>query len=116
MSIKNILSITEARKNIFNLADQVQKKGVYYTLVERGRPKAVLMSAEQFASWQETMDVLREMPNLPKEIKRAEKEFARGECVALEEVLVKQGYVLADKAKKKYVPNSPAKKRHQRTK
>jgi prevent-host-death family protein len=116
MSTKNILSITEARKNIFKLSDNVQKAGVYYTLVQHGRPKAVLMSADQFDSWQETMEVLREMPDLPREIKKAREEFKRGEYVTLEEVLAKEGYVLADKAKNKYVPSSSAKKRAKRIK
>jgi len=56
------------------------------------------------------------MPDLPKEIEKAKKEFERGEYVTWEEVLAKQGYVLADKAKKKYVSNSSAKKRGQRAK
>jgi antitoxin YefM len=116
MSSKNILSITEARKNIFKLSDNVQKEGVYYTLIEHGRPKAVLMSADEFDSWQETMDVLREMPDLPQEIEKAKKEFERGQTVTLEEVLAKQGYVLADKAKKKYVPSRSAKKSGKRIK
>jgi prevent-host-death family protein len=116
MITKNILSITEARKNIFKLSDAVQKSGVYYTLVQHGRPKVVLMSADEFDSWQETMDVLREMPNLPKEIKKAREEFKRGEYVTLEAVLAKEGYVLADKAKNKYVPSGSAKKRAKRIK
>jgi prevent-host-death family protein len=111
MTTKNILSITEARQNIFKLAKNVQKEGVYYTLVQYGRPKAVLMSADEFESWQETMDVLREMPDLPREIKKAREEFKRGEYVTLQEVLAKEGYVLADKAKNKYVPSGSAKKR-----
>lgn len=48
MRIKTTLPITEARKNIFFLADEVQKKKNYYTLTEHGRPKAVLVSAEKF--------------------------------------------------------------------
>jgi len=115
MSTKNILSITEARKNIFKLSDAVQKSGVYYTFVQHGRPKVVLMSADEFDSWQETMDVLREMPDLPREIKKAREEFKRVEYVILEKVLAKQGYVLADKAKKSYVPFGDKPKSRQRT-
>ena len=73
MSSKNILSITEARKNIFKLSDNVQKAGVYYTLVQHGRPKAVLMSADQFDSWQETMEVMRDFPDLKNDIKKLAK-------------------------------------------
>jgi prevent-host-death family protein len=48
MRTKNILPITEARKNIFALAENVQSQKSYYTLTEHGRPKAVLVSAEKF--------------------------------------------------------------------
>lgn len=48
MKIKTTLPITEARKNIFNIAEEVQKTGVYYTLTEHGRPKMVMLSAEKF--------------------------------------------------------------------
>ncbi|MFA5248650.1 MAG: type II toxin-antitoxin system Phd/YefM family antitoxin [Patescibacteria group bacterium] len=115
MSTKNILSITEARKNIFKLSDAVQKSGVYYTLVQYGRPKAVLMSAEQFDSWQETMSVMRDFPDLKNDIKEAEEDLRLGRTIALEEVLAKQGYILADKAKKSYVPFGVKPKGRQRT-
>jgi len=48
MKIKTILPITEARKNIFNLAEEAQKSGAHYTLTEHGHPKIVLLSAEKF--------------------------------------------------------------------
>lgn len=50
MKNKKTISLTEARKNIFLLADSVQNSGNYYTLTERGRPKAVLLSEEKFNS------------------------------------------------------------------
>jgi len=48
MKTKTTLPITEARKNIFSIAEEVQKPDVYYTLTERGIPKAVVLSAERF--------------------------------------------------------------------
>jgi len=50
MKNKKTLSISEARKNIFDIAEEVQKPGVFYTLTEKGLPKAVVLSAEQFDS------------------------------------------------------------------
>ncbi|HAT73548.1 MAG: N-6 DNA methylase [Candidatus Moranbacteria bacterium GW2011_GWF2_36_839] len=50
MRTKTTLSITSARKNIFNIAEEVQKDGTYYTLTERGCPKMVVLSAEKFES------------------------------------------------------------------
>ena len=48
MDAKTTLSISEARKKIFKIAEQVQKPATHYTLTEKGKPKAVMMSAEEF--------------------------------------------------------------------
>lgn len=48
MKTKTTLSVSEARKNIFEIIDKVQKPNVYYTLTERGKPKAVILSTEKF--------------------------------------------------------------------
>jgi prevent-host-death family protein len=50
MKTKTTLSITEARKNIYAIADEIQKAEKYYTLTEHGRPKVVMLSAEEFES------------------------------------------------------------------
>ena len=102
MNTKTTLSISEARKKIFKIAEEVQKPSNYYTLTEKGRPKVVLMSAEEFESWQETLEVMREFPDIEKDIKKAEKEYKRGDYITLEELLAKEGYILKDKGKKKY--------------
>jgi prevent-host-death family protein len=117
MNIKNIISISEARKNIFDFAEKVQKPGVYYTFTENGRPKAVLMGAEEFESWQETLEVMRDFPELKKEIAIVEEEYRKGDYITLDELLAKQGYVLADKSKKKYgVSGNNSKKGSKRAK
>jgi prevent-host-death family protein len=102
---KNIISITEARKRIFELADEVQKPGVYYTLTENGRAKAVILSIEEFESLVETIEVYWDFPNLEKEIKAVKEDFESGNYknyITLEELMSEHGYVLADKSKEKY--------------
>ena len=100
MDTKTTLSISEARKRIFEIAKKVQKPSTHYILTEKGRPKVVFMSAEEFESWQETLEVVRDFPNLEKDIKKAEREYKQGRYSTLENVLSKQGFVLADKSKK----------------
>lgn len=106
MDAKNTLSITEARKNIFKIVADVQKPETHYTLTENGRPKAVILSVEEYDSLVETIEVMQEFPDLQKDIKEAEAEFARGEYVTLEEILAKEGFVLADKGNDKYEVSS----------
>jgi prevent-host-death family protein len=48
MLAKNILSLTEARKNIFSLVDEVNKENTTFILTEHGRAKAALISIALF--------------------------------------------------------------------
>jgi prevent-host-death family protein len=117
MDPKTTISISEARKRIFELAQEVQKPDNYYTLTEKGRPKAVLMSAQQFDSWQETIEVMREFPNLDKDAKEADEAVKSGEYknwTTFEELLAKEGFVAAEKSIKKY--GIPAKDQTKREK
>jgi prevent-host-death family protein len=105
MNTKTTLPISEARKKIFNIAKEVQKPSRYYTLTEKGIPKAVVMSANEFESWQETLEVIREFPDLDKDIKETERAVKNGEYknwTTLEELLAREGFLIADKSTQKY--------------
>lgn len=88
MKTKTTLSISEARKKFFSIADEVQEPEVYYTLTERGRPKAVIVSADCF----ETL------------IGRQEDRVAR---VLSGEMLHEQGWVIRESPKRKYGDTFP---------
>lgn len=116
MNPKYTLPISEARKKIFEIAEEVQKPDVYYVLTEKGRPKAVILSYEEYDSLIETLEVMQEMPDLGKDLKRAREAVASGEYktfTTLEELLAKQGFILAEKAKKQYgvLPKARSKSR-----
>jgi len=97
MDTKTTLPISEARKKIFRIAKMVQKPTTYYTLTEKGRPKVVILSADEFESWQETLEVVRIFPTLGKDIERAEKQYKKGDYLTLEKVLSKEGFILSKK-------------------
>lgn len=107
MNTKTTLSITEARKKIFDIAEWVQKPDTHYTLTENGRPKAVIMSAEEFDSLMETMEILSD-PKIMKDIEKVEEEYKRGEYITWEEMKKelhqsrRPSLILADKGKTKY--------------
>src|SRR4030043_2214386 len=98
MDTKTTLSISEARKNIFKIAERVQKPAAYYTLTEKGRPKVVVLSADEFESWQETLEVMHIFPKPEKEIEKAEREYKRGKSLTLEDMLAKEGFILSGKS------------------
>ncbi len=100
MNTKNTLSISEARKKLFEMAKKVQISSTHYILTDKGRPKVALMSAEEFESWQETLEVLGDLPDLEKNIEKAEREYKKGITSTLEDILSKEGYFLAEKSKK----------------
>lgn len=105
MNTKTTLSISEARKNIFDIVNKVQTPGMYYTFTEKGRPKAVMMSAEEYESWKETLEVMRDFPDLKKDVAEAERAFKSGEYknwTTLEDLLAREGFVVMDKTLKKY--------------
>lgn len=58
------MSVTELRKNLASAIDRVTADHDY-TIITRdgGKPAAVLMSLEDFASWQETDYLLRSSAN-----------------------------------------------------
>lgn len=80
------ISITNARKDIYNIAQEVSDGSTYYTLTEKGRGKVVIMSVDEFEAWKETIDILEDNPNIQEDIKKAEKELKLGKTVSLEEL------------------------------
>ncbi|MDP3995999.1 MAG: type II toxin-antitoxin system Phd/YefM family antitoxin [bacterium] len=114
MDAKTTLSISEARKKIFKIAEMVQRPSVRYTLTDKGRPKAVIMSADEFESWQETLEVREEFPDLKKDIREADRAIETGgykKWTSLDDIMAKYGYVLADKGKNKYGMGNKIRKR-----
>ena len=105
MNTKTTLPISEARKKIFKIAEEVQKPSNYYTLTEKGRAKAVIMSADDFESWQETIEVMHEFSDITKDIKETNRAVKSGEYknwTTLDELLAKEGYLIADGGGAKY--------------
>lgn len=108
MSAKTTLPITEVRKRLFEITKAVRKPGVHYTITENGRPTVVIMSIDEFESWQETLDVIKEMPDLMKDIKRAERDFKAGKTIGYDQLLRNWGYdKLADDYLKKISTSNP---------
>ncbi|MCE9585265.1 type II toxin-antitoxin system Phd/YefM family antitoxin [Candidatus Nomurabacteria bacterium] len=79
MNTKTTISITDARKRIFDIADEVQLPNRIYTLTADGKPKMVMMSAEEYESLLETISVLEEFPDIKKDIAEADEAFRTGE-------------------------------------
>ncbi len=106
IKIKNIISISEARSRIFEIAEKVQKKGQVFAFTENGKAKVVMIGAEEYDSLLEDIELAND-PKFINKMKMSDEEFKRGEFFTWEGVkkdLAKNHeiLVLADKPKKGY--------------
>lgn len=77
------IPVTQARKDLLNLIDKVDEEYTRIDLTKNGKVKASIVSPDYLDSMEETIYTLK---NSMKDIKRAEKEIAKGNYVDLEEV------------------------------
>jgi len=78
-----VIPVTQARKNLLKLVDQVDKEYTRVDLTKNGKIKATLVSPDYLDSLEETIYTLE---NSMDDIREAEAEIARGEFVTLEEL------------------------------
>ena len=104
---KKTIPITEGRKKLFKIVEEIQKPDTYYTFTVDGKPQVVLMSKDEFDSIMETMEILSD-PEIVKDLKKADEDFKKGKYSSWEEVRKKLGLekepnsILREKPKKKY--------------
>lgn len=73
----DIMAVTEARNQFLDLIDQVDRFFKRVIITKKGEPKAVLMSAEEFESWEETLYTLSDAKTR-KAIKNGEADWKEG--------------------------------------
>lgn len=78
-----VIPVTEARKKLLSLVDEINDEYTRVDLTKNGRVKATLVSPEYLDSLEETIYSLN---NSISDIKLAEKEFKQGKYFNLEEV------------------------------
>ena len=70
------ISATNARNNFYELLEEAAS-GKKIAITNKGETKAVLISPEEFASWEATLDVMSD-PELVKAIKEGEEDVRAG--------------------------------------
>lgn len=83
LNMTQVISVTEARKNLLKLVDQVDEEYTRVDLTKNGKVKATLVSPDYLDSIEET---LYSLEHSLKDIREAEKRIAKGEYVTLEQV------------------------------
>lgn len=118
MDKTTFISITETRKRLFQIAKEVQMPGRSYTLTENGKPKAVILSFEEFDSLKETIEVLTEFPDLKKDMEETKRAVKTGEYknwTTFEDLLGREGFVFHDKSSNKYEVSNSTKTKSRKT-
>ena len=70
-------SFTEAREKFASLLDELETRGGEFTITRHGRPVAVLVSAEDYDSLIETLNIMSD-PDTVSALTEAEAEVAAG--------------------------------------
>lgn len=78
------VSATNARNNLYDLLEEASS-GKKIAITNKGETKAVLISAEELASWEATMEVMSD-PKLVKSIKKGLDDIKHGRITPWEEV------------------------------
>jgi len=85
INMTKTLTVTKARENLTSLVEKADKRLDEFIITVNGVPAAVLISASEYESWKETMDILSD-PGALKAIKRGEEDIKNGKFVTLEEL------------------------------
>ena len=90
-------TLSEAKARLSELVAAVERTEEELVITRNGRPAAVLISADEFESWQETREIQRN-PALMQEIKQGLTQLEKGHGVSFEEAF---GEPLHSSSKKK---------------
>ena len=81
-----MLAISDVRSNLPNIVDNISKYLDRVVISVNGKPKAVMISAEELESLEETADILA-IPGSLESIKQGIKEAKQGEGTPAKELL-----------------------------
>lgn len=79
------LPITKARAQLTSLVEKADKQLQEFVITVNGVPAAVMISASEYESWKETLDILGDK-KLVKAIKKGEEDFKKGQFITFEQL------------------------------
>lgn len=82
VNMNNPIPISDARSNLPELVKKVNKNMDRVIITVNGEPKAILLSAEEVESLEETAEILS-IPNIKKDLAKSKKQIKKGEFTPL---------------------------------
>ena len=71
-----VLPLSEVKTRLSALLDSVERRDEPLTITRNGKPVAIIVSKEEYDSWQETVEILRD-PQFVLEIRDGVRRLAR---------------------------------------
>jgi antitoxin YefM len=78
--------LTDAKTHLSELVERVDREHDRVTVTKNGRVAAVLISQEELAGLEETLDILSD-PELMTSLRKSRRQAAKGEFVDLESIV-----------------------------
>jgi antitoxin YefM len=78
-------TVSEAKSHFLELIRDSDKRLERFLITKNGKPAAVMMNADEFAGWLETLELMSDKKAL-REIRKAREEFKLGKTKSFEEV------------------------------
>ncbi|MGH9185600.1 MAG: type II toxin-antitoxin system Phd/YefM family antitoxin [Acidimicrobiales bacterium] len=82
------LSLAEIKAHLSEVVDRIEREHERIVLTRNGKPAAVLLSPDDLAALEDTLDLLSD-PTAVREIRRAQGEIGRGRSVSADELRAK---------------------------
>ena len=77
-----IVPFSEARSNLTELLDDLERRHEHVLITRNGRPSAVLLSADEFEALEETLEILQDS-DLMEALQRSDKDVKAGRLTSL---------------------------------
>ena len=86
--MSDVLPLAEVKAKFSEMVDRVEQQHDRITVTRNGRPAAVLMSADDLAALEDTLELLSD-PTAMSEIEQARREVRAGNTVSADELRAK---------------------------
>ena len=86
--MSDVLPLSEVKAKFSEMVDRVEQQHDRITVTRNGRPAAVLMSADDLAALEDTLDLLSD-PTAMTDIARARQEIREGHMVTADQLRAK---------------------------
>ena len=80
-----VVPFTDARATLSDLLDLVENEQEHVVITRQGKPVAIVMSVDEWESWEETIDILSD-PEAMDVLRESEEDVKAGRFVDLDDV------------------------------